>query len=174
MYRGIAGKIIPAIATTTAFVAGTICLELYKILQNKPIGSHMNVFANLALPLFTSMEPEPAKSRKAVIRGKDWHWSQWDHIDINQPDMTLAQLIRYVSDTYGLTLCMLSAGVAMLFSDFMAKGKRDERMNMRVPAIVESITKKPIPSSQKYMIFETLVVDQETDAEVEIPYIRFK
>ena len=74
--RGIAGNITPAIATTTALVTGAICMELYKILQNKPVTQLCNSFANLALPLFTSMEPEPPKSVKAVVKGSEWKWTQ--------------------------------------------------------------------------------------------------
>eukprot|EP01038_Epipyxis_sp_PR26KG_P008482 gene8482-11465_t len=74
--RGIAGKITPAIATTTALVTGIICIELYKILQNKPLNQLMNSFNNLALPLFTTMEPEPPKTTTSLIKGKEWKWTQ--------------------------------------------------------------------------------------------------
>ena len=74
--RGIAGKITPAIATTTAMVTAAICVELYKLVLDKPIEQLRNTFSNLALPLFTSAEPDPPKRTTAVVQGKEWKWTQ--------------------------------------------------------------------------------------------------
>jgi hypothetical protein len=40
---------------------GLVCLELYKVLLNKPVEAYRNTFANLALPLFAMAEPIPPK-----------------------------------------------------------------------------------------------------------------
>ena len=67
--RGIAGKIIPAVATTTAMVTGMICLEMMKFILDKPIDTFQNTFSNLALPLFTSAEPDPPKCTVTKVKG---------------------------------------------------------------------------------------------------------
>lgn len=48
----IAGKIIPAIATTTAMIVGACGLELYKYVLGKDVSKFRNSFMNLALPLW--------------------------------------------------------------------------------------------------------------------------
>lgn len=80
--RGLAGNIIPAIATTTGLVAGTICLEIYKLAQKpltgkaKTLEEYSNAFYNLAIPLFTSSHPEPPQWRETKIDEKIWKWNQ--------------------------------------------------------------------------------------------------
>lgn len=171
--RGIAGKITPAIATTTALVTGAICLELYKILQDKPASQLVNSFTNLALPLFTSMEPEPPKATTCTVQGREWKWTQWDRVDIKDPAMTIDGLIEHLEETYGVELSMLSTGVTILYSDFMDRKKMKERKTMPLRQVVELVTKKEIPAAQKYLIFEIIVNDCESGDEVEIPYLRF-
>ena len=53
----IAGKIIPAIATTTAMIVGAVGIEIIKYLLKKNNSVYKNVTINLALPLWVFNDP---------------------------------------------------------------------------------------------------------------------
>lgn len=69
----IAGRIIPAIATTTASVTGLVMLEMMKLLQRKPIESLRNGNYNIGSNEYFLFEanPPPAIKDKVVITEPD-------------------------------------------------------------------------------------------------------
>ncbi|TVY72729.1 Ubiquitin-activating enzyme E1 1 [Fusarium oxysporum f. sp. cubense] len=168
----IAGKIIPAIATTTALVTGLVVLELYKIIDGKDdLEQYKNGFINLALPFFGFSEP--IASPKVEYQGPDGKVTLdkiWDRFEIE--DITLKELL----DTFkakGLTISMLSSGVSLLYASFFPPSKLKERYDLKLSQLVETISKKPIPSHQKEVIFE-IVAEDLAEEDVEVPYIKVK
>lgn len=55
----IAGKIIPAIATSTALIVGVSGMEVLKYVMGVDVNASRNSFVNLALPLWLFSEPIP-------------------------------------------------------------------------------------------------------------------
>merc|ERR1719508_537324 len=173
--KGIAGRIIPAIATTTSLVAGLVSPELYKLVQGHTnVEAYKNGFANLALPFITFSEPLLAPKQKYY----ETEWTLWDRFEMEaiQPgtdrEMTLQEFMDYFLNQHKLEITMLSQGVCMLYSFFMQAAKREERMKMAVSEVVKSVTKKDIDPWVKAIVFELCCND--TDGEdVEVPYVKY-
>lgn len=79
--KRIAGRIIPAIATTTSAVAGLMCLELYKLVQgHKKISSYRTAYFHLAVQYYVWCHP-----------------SQPQHFEVSNSSMDPQQLVTYMT-----------------------------------------------------------------------------
>ncbi len=167
--KGLAGKIIPAIATTTALVTGLVCLELYKIILEKPMESFRNAFLNLALPFLTVSEPLPCK---AVIF-KEHRWTDWDHVDIKGP-MLMKTFIDHIEHTYGVEIQMISYGRSILYSFFATMKKIKKRKAQKMEVVAAEVSNQPIRAGTNMLLFEVCCVDEEDeDVDVDLPVIRY-
>ena len=126
----IAGKIIPAIATTTALVAGLAVLELYKIIDGKDdLEQYKNGFVNLALPFFGFSEPIASPKGKYISKdGEVTVDKLWDRFEVE--DVTLEEFLRDFEQK-GLNVMMLSSGVSLLYASFYPPKKVKDRLGLR-------------------------------------------
>lgn len=150
----IAGKIVPAIVTTTAVVTGFVQLEFYKLHQSsaKPIEQYRNSFINLALPLFQQSEPIPPPKRKYVPKDKDF--TLWDRIEIREGDLTLQQLLEWFQKNEGIEVDMISAGTALIYSRFTSGDRMKQRLPRSFAQLVQEISKQQLQPNQTYFPIE--------------------
>lgn len=126
----IAGKIIPAIATTTALATGLVVLELYKIVDGKTdIEQYKNGFVNLALPFFGFSEPIASPKGKYLSKdGEVTVDKLWDRFEVD--DVTLKEFLESFKQK-GLDITMVSSGVSLLYASFYPQSKLKDRMPLK-------------------------------------------
>eukprot|EP01018_Ginkgo_biloba_P041213 Gb_00042 [translate_table: standard] len=158
----IAGRIIPAIATTTAMATGLVCLELYKVIAGHKVERYRNTFANLALPLFSMAEPVPPK----IIKHGNLSWSIWDRWVI-AGNLTLRELLDWFQDK-GLSAYSISCGQSLIYNSIFPKHK--ERLDKKVSDLAKDIAKLEIPSNRRH--FDIVVACEDDDGnDIDVPLV---
>jgi ubiquitin-activating enzyme E1 len=159
----IAGRIIPAIATSTAMATGLVCLELYKVLAGgHKVEDYRNTFANLAIPLFSMAEPVPAKT----IKHQDMSWTVWDRWTITG-NITLRELLDWLKEK-GLNAYSISCGTSLLYNSMFPRHK--ERMDKKVVDVARKVAKVEVPSYRCHL--DVVVACEDDDGnDVDIPLV---
>ncbi|KAI5151426.1 ubiquitin-activating enzyme E1 [Enteropsectra breve] len=142
--KGIAGKIIPAIATTTAVVSGLATLEIIKYFldsenakennsnsnnsnsnnsneknSNEKNANNKNAFLDLAMPFMVLADPVEAAKHKAFIDGEEKEHTLWDRVEIK--DKNLGAIIQEVKERLGKTINMVSLKSKIVYWTYCKK-----------------------------------------------------
>eukprot|EP00792_Barthelona_sp_PAP020_P005354 TRINITY_DN2611_c0_g1_i1.p1 TRINITY_DN2611_c0_g1~~TRINITY_DN2611_c0_g1_i1.p1 ORF type:complete len:989 (+),score=316.32 TRINITY_DN2611_c0_g1_i1:27-2969(+) len=156
----IAGKIIPAMVTTTALVSGFINCELYKLVEGRDdVEQYSCYWGNLANPLLIRSEPEPAQVFEAYNGEKI---SSWNSIIFEKVNPTLDEVMKF----FPFEIFMVNYGKKILYMDFNASHK--ERLSKTIVELYECIMEEPIP---EYLSYIDLVIAPAEDGII-VPLIR--
>ncbi|KAJ7998689.1 hypothetical protein DPEC_G00207480 [Dallia pectoralis] len=166
----IAGRIIPAIVTTTAAVAGLMCLELYKLVQgHKQISSYRSAYINLAVAYYVLSEP--CRWRPFKVAGKEY--SLWDDFLVQGrleggQEMTLKELLEHIKQEHHLEVTSLFYGNAVLYD---AGSNHKKRLERSVSEVVSLVTKTAVPEHMCVIeMFASFAEDEDCET---VPPIRY-
>jgi ubiquitin-activating enzyme E1 len=177
--RGIAGRIIPAIATATAMIVGSLCNEIIKAAQKfDKVELYKAAFVNLALPMFVFSEPPPAvliKSKefdvvmggpiKAIPEGH----TKWEKIVLQGP-LTINELEKKLKEEYKISLSMVGCGDKTLYMELMSP---KERKAMQIEKILEEVSKEKILPTVKSLKVDVMGETLDTSTTAIVPSIKY-
>ena len=154
--KGIAGRIIPAIATTTSAVSGLILLEMLKYLQGMDkVDMYRSTFINLAEPILVYSDPIEAPMME-IAGVKVNSWTKFEYTK----DSTLGEFKEYYEKMFNVSsINMIVIGTAMVYAEFLGGNNLDKKLSDVIFNTLDSV-----PSNVSF----TLGVDDDTK---EIPTI---
>ncbi|EDR26587.1 ubiquitin-activating enzyme E1, putative [Entamoeba dispar SAW760] len=115
----IAGKIIPAMITTTAVVSGLQCIELIKVIEKKPLEAYHCSFLNLAIGYMDATEPEAVKKTK-ICEG--FEVSIWDKLEFDG-NCTVQELCDIISKKYPVEIDSITVGNKLFYCSYLPSGQ---------------------------------------------------
>ena len=156
----IAGKIVPAIASTTAAIVGIVALQLYVLKQTEDINFLRNCYFNFARNVICF---ENLRRNKNVKDGNDnlkdsekkfklvpEKYSIWDYLIINK-SMTIKEIILYIKKEYNVDITSITSNQINLYLKNISSNNIFEK---KIEDIYNSLSNNKLFDNKKYLMLE--------------------
>ena len=160
----IAGKIVPAIASTTAAVVGIVALQLYVLKSTEDIKNLRNCYFDLARNVICF---ENVRMAKFIKDGNDQlkqgskkyklipeKYTIWDYLVIND-SLSIKQFIDYMKKNYNVEITSIISNQIILYTK-NESGNDDLKINKKIEDIYCELSKIKIFENKKFLILEIL------------------
>eukprot|EP00941_MAST-03F_sp_MAST-3F-sp1_P001435 g1435.t1 len=182
--RRIAGRIIPAMVTSTASATGFVMAEFIKLVSSSienvsvdsknALAKYRNTNFNLALNVFNHFEPVPCSSVVKIKLADTEQWTEfslWDAIDLDTIiNPTGQEIIDWFDTTYGLVILDVSGFGELLYADlgdedsneFFLMNKMDVLKRIKEAEQTKCLEEKAESSGWNYIELQiTVEADEE-------------
>ena len=166
--KRIAGRIVPAIATTTAAAVGLISMELIKLVTRADeLTAYRNWYVNLALPLFAVSEPEPAEEYTLPKTGINWNL--WSKIEVRGGRaMSLQSLVNHLEARLQLEVSHLSCSGIALYSTLAPPKQQKLWLGRSIEEVVDAAGGA---ADGSMIVLQVDCYDPEADEDVAVPTV---
>jgi len=182
--RMVAGRIIPAIATTTACITGFIQIEVLKHVLESPLENYRAATLNLAMNVFCLENlPDPVKKKTGMdmetymqVVAIPEGFTTWDWVTIDKPGLTMGEFMEEFSKVHhGAVIDMLTSGESILYSEAMpsAQARFDERKKRDLVEVYTELIGPVFPPNRKYIILDATVEDPDGETGI-VPKIVYR
>jgi len=181
------GRIIPAIATTTASITGFIGIEILKYIRQVELQKYRactinlstNIFCceNLPDPVFKKSGMDP-QTYMQIVAIPEKH-TCWDKVVIKKPGLTLKQLMeefKQVHHNCQIDMLATTSGTVFYNSIELMQPNRkvaiEERLQTDVVKLYQELIGPIFPSDRKYIMFDASVETEEGETGL-VPAIQY-
>lgn len=169
----IAGKIIPAIATTTAGIVGLVSLQLLTLMKSEDIKYIRECSFNLAFNNFMKSSPtqcgfinDNQNENTKYIPDK---YTVWDFIEINE-SMTIKKFIEYIDENYKIKISSISSNHINLYDSTLD----DNVFDLKIEETFDKKSKIKLIEEKRFLILDILGTYENLAAKTPKIKYRFK
>ncbi|KAH0792565.1 Ubiquitin-like modifier-activating enzyme 1 [Histomonas meleagridis] len=176
--KGIAGNIIPALATTTSMICGFVTLEMLKVhnISKKNLEDFKDGFINISTASFQFIQP--MKCDMKYIKEIDYHFSMWDKWII-EGDLTVGEFNERFVEKYKLRPMIIMIGTTIVYANnnfLLSKERQEEYANRKITDVYVKEAGMKLPEEKGMIQVGVIMESDENRRNVETPtiYLKFK